>query len=223
MLNDSSARRRDEIELHYGRRREPTPIPPSIERRIMRERQLASRAMLRDLEPLSGRTLLEIGASRGSNVPWFQSLGFLAGNIVLNEIRPEVAAAADEKWRPLGVRTISGDAGSLDVPPFDVVCAFVVFSTILSDDDRRDVAQACWRLTKRGGGVLIYDMRVSNPNNRDVRKVTPPEIRALFPSTNIRIRRLTLAPPIARRIPESLYRIANRLFLQTHAMYWVAR
>jgi Methyltransferase domain len=188
----------------------------------MRERQNAAAAFLRDLEPLETRTLLEVGAASGSNVPYHQALGFRSENIVLNDVRPEPIAEA-VRWAPLGVRAIPGDAAVLDLAPFDVVYAATVFTSILSDEHRRAVAAGLWRLTKAGGGVLLYDFAWNNPRNPDVRKLTLLEIRALFPAGEIRSARLTLAPPIARHIPARLYPLVNRPWLRTHLMCWLPK
>src|SRR6202008_3515187 len=131
------------------------------------------RDCLRPLEPLAGLTLLEVGASTGYNTPAWRHLGFL--EITLNDIRPDPLAEA-AAWR---VATIVGDAATLDLPPFSVVYAGVVFSSILDDADRREVADGIWRLTKADGMVIIYDFTWNNPANQDVRKVTSADIRKL--------------------------------------------
>jgi hypothetical protein len=45
---------------------------------------------------------------------------------------------------------------------------------------------------------LWYDLRVNNPRNPDVRRVGREEIAALFPGCRLTLRRVTLAPPLAR-------------------------
>ena len=57
-----------------------------------------------------------------------------------------------------------------------------------------------WRMTKPGGAVLSYDFTFDNPSNPDVRKVTVARLRELFPAGKVTTRRVTLAPPLARRI-----------------------
>jgi len=63
----------------------------------------------------------------------------------------------------------------------------------------------------------MYD----NPRNPDVRGVRAGEIRSLFPGFEIHLRRITLAPFIARRLPESLLPVLYPLLaaiplLRTH-------
>ena len=174
-------------------------------------------ACLRPLEPLASCTLLEVGASTGYNVPAWRELGFR--EITLNDIRP---AALDEAAR-WGVTTIVGDAASLNLPPFDVVYAGLVFSSILEDADRRDFAEGLWRLTRINGMIIVYDFTWNNPANPDVRKITSSSLQRLFPAAAIQSRRLTLAPPIARRIPAWVYPFVNISLLKTHRLWWLRK
>jgi len=80
---------------------------------------------------------------------------------------------------------------------------------------------------KPGGGVLWYDFTVDNPRNRDVRGVPEARLRQLFPQSQARVQRLTLAPPLARavvRVHPALYTVFNVLpALRTHVLAWIAK
>ncbi len=184
---------------------------------VMHEWRATVRAMLTTELPSFGQTtLLDVGASIGHNVPHWRFLGF--GGIVLNDIRPEVAPAA-ERW---GVPFVVGDAATLTETVADVVYAGTLFSSILELEDRTHVANGLWRAARRG--VLIYDFTVTNPSNRDVRRLTDDGVTLLFPQpTRVAKRCLTLAPPIARRIPAWLYPYLNVRALQTHRMWWLPK
>jgi hypothetical protein len=75
--------------------------------------------------------------------------------------------------------------------------------------------------------VLWYDFTVDNPRNPDVRGVPPGRVRQLFPAGRIDVRRVTLAPPLARRVVRwhpALYTAFNALpLLRTHALCWIAK
>ena len=62
------------------------------------------------------------------------------------------------------------------------------------------MAAAMWDATVSGGAVLSYDFAVNNPKNHDVTKVTVQQLRELFPDGEMTVRRVTLAPPIGRRV-----------------------
>jgi SAM-dependent methyltransferase len=180
------------------------------------------RDALRPLGALGRRTLLEIGAGRGANVPYFSEFGFRPERMVLNELCPEKAADARRKF-PC-VRVLVGDAASLDGECYDVVVAATVFTSIRENGHRRRVAEAMWRLTKPGGGVLLYDFTWNNPWNPNVRKLTVAEIRRLFPAARPAVTRVTLAPPLARHVPLWLYRILRLCpWLRTSVVCWLRK
>jgi len=73
--------------------------------------------------------------------------------------------------------------------------------------------------------VLWYDFTVDNPRNPDVRGVPLARLRALFPQGQLRQRRVTLAPPLARAVTKvhpALYTVFNALpWLRTHVLAWI--
>jgi hypothetical protein len=75
-----------------------------------------------------------------------------------------------------------------------------VFSSILRDELRIQVAAELERVLLPGGVLLWYDLRVDNPRNSDVRRVRRRELDLLFPGSAVVARSVTLAPPLARRL-----------------------
>jgi SAM-dependent methyltransferase len=130
---------------------------------------------------------------------------------------------------PPGVRVLVGDAATLDLPEnsLDVVYQSTVFSSILDDNLQVSVAQTMWRLLRPGGAVLWYDFTFNNPSNRDVRGVPLQRVRDLFPGGVIESRRVTLAPPLSRRVVAlhpSLYGVFNAIpWLRTHVLCWIRK
>lgn len=178
--------------------------------------------------PLSEARILEIGCGYGDNLLQFLTWGANPANLVGNELQDDIAAHAREVL-PAATAVHVGDARTLALPPasFDIVMASTVFSSILDLPFRAALADHLWSLVKPGGGVLWYDFIFNNPSNSDVRKVTRRELRDLFPAARHDVRRMTLAPPIARRlapISMALYRTAGLLPpLQTHLLGWLAK
>ena len=123
----------------------------------------------------------------------------------------------------------AGDALALELPPasFDIVFVSTVFSSLLDDTFQQRLAETMWRWTRPGGGVLWYDFTVDNPRNPDVRGVPLARLRELFPHGRNDARRVTLAPPIARRVVRlhpSLYTAFNTIpWLRTHVLAWIAK
>ncbi len=174
--------------------------------------------------------LLEIGCGHGGNLRRLTTAGLAPWNLVGNELLPDRVAAA-RAVLPESLRILEGDAAALSLEPgsFDVVFASTVFTSILDANLRRRLAETMWRLLRPGGGVLWYDFAFDNPRNPDVRGVKAAEIRRLFPGGRTSIRRVTLAPPLARRclmIPGTAGLLAYRLFatiplLRTHLVAWI--
>lgn len=197
----------------------------------MQERQ---RAMLRlwrgelGLEDLGTVKLVEVGCGTGANLLEFLRLGFQPKNLTGIELLPERVARAREVL-PAALAVHEGDATRAVVAPqsTDVVFQSLVFSSLLDDDFQAELARKMWSWIRPGGGVLWYDFIYDNPANADVRGVPVRRVRQLFPEAHAVIRRITLAPPISRRICRVhplAYGIFNSIpFLRTHVLCWLTK
>lgn len=194
--------------------------------RSVHERQRALVRCIRDcsIAPLATRRILEVGCGAGTNLQDLLRLGATPENLYGNELLEERCAQA-RRILPAAVHLLPGDACSLDLEPdsFDVVLQSTVFTSILDEVFQERLAQLMWRWAKPGGGVLWYDFVYDNPSNPDVRGVPLRRVRALFPFGKIKKWRLTLAPPIARRLPACLYPWVNFPFLRTHLLCYIQK
>jgi SAM-dependent methyltransferase len=196
------------------------------------ERQRAIRWLFVSLGfELSGTRLLEVGCGTGANLLEFLSFGFHPQHLLGIELLPTSVERA-RTVLPAGVRIILGDATApagclIPEASQDVVYQSTVFSSLLNDEFQVRLADAMWRWVRPGGGILWYDFTVNNPRNPDVRGVPVSRIRQLFSGGSIRIKRLTLAPPIARtvtRVHPSMYLIFNMCpLLRTHVLAWIEK
>jgi SAM-dependent methyltransferase len=177
---------------------------------------------------LAGLRLLEVGSGSGANLLELLRLGFAPEHLCGAELLPERHAQARHRL-PVAVTLHAGDALLM---PFalasqDIVFVSTVFSSLLDDAFQQRLADAMWRWVKPGGGVLWYDFTVNNPRNADVRGVPLWRVRELFPQGQLVHRRITLAPPIARRVTRlhpSLYTVFNLLPpLRTHVLVWLGK
>ncbi|EER61321.1 Methyltransferase type 11 [Acidovorax delafieldii 2AN] len=175
---------------------------------------------------LVGRPLLEVGCGSGGNLLDLLRLGATPEQLTGIELLPERARAA-RTVLPESVRILAGDACAAPITDASqqAVLAFTVFSSLLDPGYRRQFAHTLWRWVAPGGGVLVYDFVVNNPHNPDVRKLPLDELRALFPEARLHSRRLTLAPPVARRLPARLIGPASLLLhpLRTHRLTWAVK
>lgn len=180
------------------------------------------------LLPLHDKCLLEVGCGSGGNLIDMMRLGFRPENLVGNELLQDRATEARARL-PVATRLLVGDAAALDFggEQFDVVYQSTVFTSILDDAFQSRLAAKMWALVKPGGGVLWYDFTFNNPSNPDVRGVPLKRVRELFPQGRISVRRVTLAPPISRRVVRIhpvMYGVFNALpLLRTHVLCFIQK
>ena len=196
----------------------------------VQERQ---RAMLklfagRGWADLSTLRCLEVGCGSGGNLLELLRLGFAPQHLSGVELLPDRIRHARHVL-PAALALFEGDALALDLPAAsqDIVFVSTVFSSLLDDAFQQRLADAMWRWTKPGGGVLWYDFTFNNPANPDVRGVPLARVRQLFPGGHLQQKRVTLAPPIARRVAAlhpALYSVFNLLpLLRTHRLCWISK
>lgn len=185
---------------------------------IVKERENIYRKILAnnfaDLYPVK---FMEIGAGSGGNMPFFLNLGIKKENMFANELLDDRVQGL-KKNQP-GINIYPGNALDINfVEEFDIVFQSTVFTSVIDDNFRKQLADKMWAMLKKGGMVLWYDFVFSNPRNKDVKKVTREEVKHLFPKAkSITFYPVTLAPPISRRVG-NLYKTINFLFpfLRTH-------
>ena len=211
-IAEASARRAE------GRR----PLPVDLIR-ADRERVYARFLDSPGLPPRSELRLLEVGCGAGGELRRMMNLGLRPENLAGVELLKSRVAAARANL-PMEVDLRHGDASRMDHEDgrFDVVFASLVFTSILSDELQRQLAEEMVRVMRSGGMILWYDFVHDNPRNRDVRGVSVARIRSLFPGMGMRHRRTTLAPPIARLatpLGPSAYRLLHRVpILRSHVV-----
>lgn len=196
----------------------------------VQERQRATLQLFARLgfDDLSRLKLVEVGAGGGGNLLEHLRAGFLPENLRGVELLPERAAQARHVL-PAALEFTEGDALALPLEPasVDIVYQSVVFSSLLDADFQARLAQRMWDWLRPGGGILWYDFVYDNPSNRDVRGVPLARVKALFPEGRIERRRVTLAPPIARRVCRvhpAMYTLFNAVpLLRTHLLCWIEK
>jgi SAM-dependent methyltransferase len=215
--------RRDRSDWRYSRLN-PAALLASQER----ERALARLFTRLGWLDVSNRRVLEIGCGTGGNLLELLRFGFTPRNLAGIELLSERYAEAMQRL-PAGVVLMQGDASLIKLPDAseDIVLQSTVFSSLLDAPFQWRLAQTMWRWVRPGGGVLWYDFTVDNPRNPDVRGVPVSRIRELFPGGRVQYQRVTLAPPIARRVcalHPALYPVFNALpLLRTHVLAWIEK
>lgn len=188
-------------------------------------RQGQARALRDALEraaafPLAERRILEVGCGRGNWLATLEDLG--ARRALLAGCDLDAGRLADTRVRFAGADLQVADAARLPWPDasFDLVLQATMFTSILDPEVRVVVAREMRRVLAPGGTIFWYDFRYDNPANRNVRGVRAREIRRLFPGCSVDLARVTLAPPLARRLAPRSWLLALGLeqlgLLNTH-------
>ncbi|MDD5195396.1 MAG: class I SAM-dependent methyltransferase [Candidatus Omnitrophica bacterium] len=179
--------------------------------------------ILRNTEyfPIGDRKILDLGCGGGLILSEFVEFGAKSENLYGVDLIPERIEDAKSDY-PLSKFSCE-DAGRLHFPNsfFDLIIIFTVFSSILDTSMARSVAREALRVSKKGGLILIYDVRYSNPCNPYTRPISINEIRSYFDGSGIvQFYPVTLLPPLARLIAPISFRICNLLekvpFLKSH-------
>ena len=172
-----------------------------------REHRVLRSLRARGLTSLSETKILEIGCGNGAWLNEFIKWGARPENITGVDL---LAERIDEARRrcPAGVRLECGNAARLNFPDssFDLILQSTVFTSILDQNIRHEIAKEMTRVAKKGSLILWYDFHIRNPRNPHVQPVRKREIYRLFRGCRVYLRRITLAPPITRFLaPRSLF------------------
>jgi ubiquinone/menaquinone biosynthesis C-methylase UbiE len=143
--------------------------------------------------------ILEVGCGNGNVLMDFHQLGAKEQNLFGVDLLPGRLQQAHTRYPTLAF--ICADGQDLPYPSasFDLVMQYTAFSSILDDEIRVNLAREMLRVLNSDGMILWYDFWL-NPTNPQTRGVRPAEIRSLFPGCRFEFQRITLAPPIARRL-----------------------
>jgi ubiquinone/menaquinone biosynthesis C-methylase UbiE len=223
----------EEIKQRYKKREGLTERYNILQPWIYKGEQEKERAVIKwinscSILPIEEKKLLEIGCGTGNNLLQFIRLGFSPENLVGNELLQERINKARYRL-PAELNMFSGNALDLTIQDcqFDIVFQSMVFSSILDEKFKLQLAKRMWGWVKEEGGVLWYDFIYNNPWNKDVKGIPYKKVKEYFPEGSIKKWKITLAPPLSRivtKIHPSFYNIFNLFpFLRTHILCWIQK
>lgn len=175
-----------------------------------RERALLHLVRRRGLLPLAGRRVLDVGCGSGEVLHDFVRYGAdpaLAAGI---DLSPERVKTAGTRLPSAAIAIGNAAALPVEAATFDIALQFTLMSSVLDHSTRGEIARETMRILRPGGTVIWYDF-TWNPGNRDVRGVPLGELRRLYPGCEIDVSRVTLAPPLSRRIARMSWTLCRLL------------
>lgn len=166
----------------------------------IQQRQRAMLSLLKEIgmTSLDALRILEVGCGNGGVLSEFLIAGTSPGrangvDLLLDRVKE---AHARYPTFPLAC----ADAQYLPYPNhrFELVVQYTAFSSILDSSVKMRIAREMLRVVQRDrGAILWYDFWL-NPTNPQTKGIGLREIKELFPSCHFYVRRITLAPPLAR-------------------------
>jgi ubiquinone/menaquinone biosynthesis C-methylase UbiE len=190
---------------------------------ILDERDAALRRTLAEAGvDLGDAVVVDVGAGAGDLVRTMTTAGASVDRIVALDLRRTAFDRARAEGGTWSMVQADGAGLPLRGRSADVVLLFTVLSSVPEDAVRRRICAEAARVTRAGGVVVLYDMVRPNPRNPNVRRTSIAFVRGCFAGCEVSATRLTLLPPLARRLPGRWYRALARLpWLTTHVMVTV--
>jgi SAM-dependent methyltransferase len=167
---------------------------------MIQQRQQAVLQLLREhCIALDGRRILEVGCGRGGVLAEWLEYGVAPRCLHGAELLPDRVCDAHRRLPQNPLTCADGQNLPYPAASFDLALQYTVFTSILDDAVKANLAREMLRVLRPDGLIIWYDFWL-NPANRQTRGIRPAEIRRLFPGCRFDFRRLTLAPPLARAI-----------------------
>jgi ubiquinone/menaquinone biosynthesis C-methylase UbiE len=167
----------------------------------MQYRQRAVLSFLKNngFTDLSKLNILEMGCGGGGVLSDFFSIGASQQNLYGVDLLKNRLCAANNRL-PMSK---FANADGQDLPfvdhSFDIVLQYTAISSVLDEKIRRNILADMLRVLKLDGMILSYDFWF-NPTNKQTSGLRLSEVRTSFPNCQINYKKITLAPPIARRL-----------------------
>jgi len=164
-----------------------------------RQRTLLKLLHRHGFNPLGNRRILDLGCGRGETLLEFLGYGVKPERLHGADLLFQRLKEAHTLLPHLSLTCADGQHLPYASEVFDLVLQYTVFSSILDEKIKVNLAREILRVLKPGGLILWYDFWL-NPINQQTRGMRPVEIRHLFPACTFEFHRITLAPPLTRRL-----------------------
>jgi SAM-dependent methyltransferase len=178
-------------------------------------------------ESLAGKRVLDVGCGYGDVLACMKRWGARPGDLVGIDLLPWRVDAARLRYPDLRFDCQNATSLEFEANSFDLVLCFTVLSSVLDEFMARRIALEIDRVLTRDGAVLWYDLRYPVPFNRRLQAMGWKRIERLFPEYRLRLRRVTLLPPLNRTLVR--YKASSKAFpwrstlLKGHYLGFISR
>jgi SAM-dependent methyltransferase len=148
---------------------------------------------------LQGLHILEMGCGSGGVLLEYLTYAADPNTLFGLDLLPCRLQQAHQRLPHLPLSCADGQRLPFPQHSFDLELQYTAFSSLLDHRLKRNIAAEMLRTLKPHGVILWYDFWL-NPTNPQTRGIRPKEIRECFPNCRVEFQRITLAPPIARRL-----------------------
>ncbi len=174
------------------------------------------------LENLASLKILDIGCGTGGQLRRFLDYGANPANLYGIDLAKSRIEQAQTLAPAINWSVASASQLPFELASFDLILISVVLTSVLDEEVRREISMELRRVLKPEGKILWFDFAFSNPRNRAVRGINRTMVVRLFPGAKIDLKRVCLAPPLARLVAPRSYWLAEGLerlaFLNTHLL-----
>ena len=164
-----------------------------------RQREVLRVLKKNGIADLSNLRILEMGCGGGGVLTEYLGFGAAPENLYGVDLLFDRLLHAQHILPSSGFANADGQSLPYSSKTFDLVLQYTAISSILDPEIRRNICVDVLRVVKPGGMILSYDFWL-NPTNPQTRGLRPEEIKQLFPNCRSEFHRITLAPPIVRKL-----------------------
>lgn len=195
LVNEYDRRKREiDVKMLYS------PFSPAYQFNMHQlERELVVLIKKQGIFEIENCKILEIGSGGGGVLLKFLALGASPLSLFGIDVLHDRLVGAHEKLPNTGMVCADGQFLPYGDNIFDLALQFTAFSSILDEKVKQNMAAETLRVLKPGGSVIWYDFWL-NPTNPNTKGIRLNEIRGLFKGCEIHSKKITLAPPIARKV-----------------------
>ena len=179
---------------------------------LLQQRQRATLQLFKKqgILSLKNQRVLEVGCGGGAVFPEYLGYGISLSQLHGTDLLFDRLQSAQYQFQSNQLTQANAQYLPYKDASFDIILQYMMFSSLLDADLRLAIAHDIRRVLRPSGFIIWYDFWL-NPRNQHTVGLGKSEVRRLFPNCTYQFKRVTLAPPLARRIVPFSWTVARLL------------